>query len=126
MQSKLLTLLQPDGQSRPRPPLSEEVIFRSPVKDYHGRADVAHILSTIGNVLDRIDVERELVADREVVTIITACHGGQPMNGVLHETFDAAGRVDRATLLLRPLSTLRRAIAGMVAALEQSPLPSHR
>jgi hypothetical protein len=124
MESKLLPLLQPDHQSRSDRALSAEVIFQSPVKDYRGPADVAHILSTIGDVLDRIDAQREFAADREVVTIITAVHGGQPMDGVLHETHDRAGRVERATLLLRPLSTLRRAIAGMVAALEQSPLPS--
>jgi hypothetical protein len=66
--------------------------------------------------------KRELVADREVVTIIAVRYRGEQMNGVLHETLDAAGGVDRATLPLRPLSTLRRAIAAM--ALEQSPLPS--
>jgi hypothetical protein len=124
MQSKLLPLLQPDHQSRRPQPLSEEVIFRSPVKDYHGPADVAHLLSTIGDVLDQIDAQHEFAADREVVTIITAVYGGEPMDGVLHETHDAAGRVERATLLLRPLSTLRRSIAGMVAALERAPLPS--
>jgi hypothetical protein len=126
MQSKLLALLQPDDQSRPQPPLSEEIIFQSPVKDYRGPADVAHILSTIGDVLDQIDVQRELTADREIVTIIIARHRGQQMNGMLHEIHDANGRVERVTLLLRPLSTLRQAIAGMVAALEQSPLPSKR
>jgi hypothetical protein len=124
MQSKLLALLAPDDQRRPQPPLSEEVIFQSPVKDYRGRADVAHILSTIGQVLDQIDAQRELAAHREVVTILTARHRGQQMNGVLYEIHDATGRVERATLLLRPLSTLRQAIADMVAALERSPLPS--
>ena len=90
MQSKLLPLLQPDRQS-PQP-LSEEVIFRSPVKDYHGPADVAHLLSTIGDVLDQIDAQHEFAADREVVTIITAVHGGEQMDGVIHETHDAALR----------------------------------
>jgi hypothetical protein len=124
MQSKLLSLLQPDAQGPPQQALSEEVIFQSPVRDYHGRADVAHILSMIGTVLEQINAQRELAADREIVTIITAFHRGQRMNGVLYETHDATGRIDRATLLLRPLSTLRQAIADMVAALEQSPLPS--
>jgi hypothetical protein len=124
MQSKLLALLQPDDESRPQQALSEEVVFHSPVKDYHGRPDVAHILSTIGNVLDQINAQQEFTADREIVTIITASHHGQQMNGVLHETHDASGRIEHATLLLRPLSTLRQAITAMVTALEQSPLPS--
>ncbi len=121
MQSQLLPLLQPDAPSRSREALSEDVVFHSPVRDYRGRADVGHILSTIGQVVDQIDAESELGRDREIATIITAYHRGHQMNGVLYETYDAAGRIDRATLLLRPLSTLRQAIAEMVAALVGSP-----
>ena len=124
MQSKLLALLQAEDQRRPQQALSEDVVFHSPVRDYHGRADVTHILSTIAKVLEQIDAIRELAADREIVTIITASHHGQQMTGVLHETHDATGCIDRATLLLRPLSTLRETISHMVAALERSPLPS--
>ena len=126
MQSKLLALLQPDDQSRAEEALSDEVVFHSPVRDYHGRADVAHLVSTIAGVVNEITAEREFAADREIVTIITASHGGRLMDGVLYETHDTAGRIERATLLLRPLSTLRQAIAEMGAALEQSPLPSRR
>ena len=126
MQSKLLALLQPDDQSRAGEALSDEVVFHSPVRDYHGRADVAHLVSTIAGVVNEITAEREFAADREIVTIITASHGGRLMDGVLYETHDTAGRIERATLLLRPLSTLRQAIAEMGAALEQSPLPSRR
>lgn len=39
-------------------------------------------------------------------------------------TAGALGRVEHATLLLRPLSTLLEAITAMRAALERSPLPS--
>jgi hypothetical protein len=46
------------------------------------------------------------------------------MSGVLYETYDERGCVERATLLLRPLSTLLGAITTMRAGLEQSPLPS--
>jgi hypothetical protein len=124
MQSLLLALLNADDQTRPQHALSEGVVFESPVRDYRGRADVAHIVSMIGSVLSRIEAQREFAADRAIVTIITASRGGQQMNGVLYETHDASGCIERATLLLRPLSTLRQAIAGMVAALEESPLPS--
>jgi hypothetical protein len=124
MQSKVLALLQPDHERRTERALSEAVVFHSPVRDYHGCADVTHILSMIATVLDQINAQRELAADREIVTIITASHRGQQMDGVLYETYDATGRIDRATLLLRPLSTLRQAIADMIAAVEQSPLPS--
>lgn len=124
MQSTLLALLQRDNQSRRQRALSEEVVFHSPVRDYHGRADVAHILMTIGTVLGEIEAQRELVAERRIVTLITATHRGHRMTGVLDETFDAHGRIERATLLLRPMSALLGAIATMQAALERSPLPS--
>src|ERR1700679_3541790 len=49
MQSKLLPLLQPDYRRRTQVALSDGVVFHSPVRDYHGRAEVAHIASMIGN-----------------------------------------------------------------------------
>jgi hypothetical protein len=124
MQSKLLALLQPDDESRPQQALSQDVIFHSPVRDYHGRADVAHILSMVGVVLGQIRAQRELAVDHKIVTLVTASHRHEPMKGVLYETHDAAGAVDRAALLIGPRSTLRRAITDVVAALAQSPLPS--
>lgn len=124
MQSKLLPFTSRDPENGLRNALSEHIIFHSPVRDYHGRADVAHILTTIGGVLDTIESERELVAERQLVTIITAAYCDHPITGVLVETFDALGRVECATLLLRPLSTLLEAITAMRAALERSPLPS--
>ena len=124
MQSKLLAVTHPDPENRLDSALSEDVVFHSPVRDYRGRADVAHILMTIGGVLDEIDAQREFVGERQVVTIISATHGDHRMNGVLDETYDALGRVERATLLLRPLSALLAAITRMRTALERSPLPS--
>lgn len=83
MQSKLLPLLQRDAQSPSQEALSEQVVFHSPVKDYRGRTDVTHVLSTIGSVLEQINPERELTAGREIVTIITASYRGHHMTGVL-------------------------------------------
>jgi hypothetical protein len=119
MQSKLLPLTRDV-----RGALSEHVVFHSPVRDYHGHADVSHILMTIADVLQTVEFERELVAEREVISIITATHADHEMTGILHESHDAHGRIERVTLLLRPLSTLLDAITAMRAALEQSPLPS--
>jgi hypothetical protein len=124
MQSKLLPLTQQGTEGRLDDALSEHVVFHSPVRDYRGRADVAHILLTIGGVLDEIECRSELVAGRQVITIISAAHGDHEMTGVLDETYDARGRVESATLLLRPLSTLLEAITAMRAALERAPLPS--
>lgn len=124
MESKVLPLIQP-AREQPLPQaLSEAVVFHSPVRDYHGRADVVHILATIGDVLDKIEFQRELVGECHVVTIVSASHQDREMTGVLDETYDAVGRLEHATLLLRPLSALLDAITAMRAALEQSPLPS--
>lgn len=124
MPSKLLSLTHRGPENQLRNSLSEQVVFHSPVRDYHGPADVTHILMTIGDVLDGIDARRELVADRELITIIDAAHADHRMSGVLVETYDAMGRVERVTLLLRPLSALLEAITAMRTALERSPLPS--
>ncbi len=124
MPSKLLLLSQRDSESQLDDILSEDVVFHSPVRDYHGRADVAHIVMTIGSVLQEIEAQRELSAERRLVTVITAAHGDHRMTGVLDENYDALGRVERATLLLRPLSALLEAITAMRAALDRAPLPS--
>ena len=100
MQSKILPLTQPYADNQLADTLSEQVVFHSPVRDYRGRADVAHILMTIGSVLSEIEAQRELVAERRIVTLITATHRDHRMTGVLDETFDAHGRIERATLLL--------------------------
>jgi hypothetical protein len=124
MQSKLLPLIQPGPKRRSEHVLSEHVVFHSPVRDYEGTADVTHILATIGSVLDEIEAQDELIADRQLVTLIGVAHGHRHMSGVLQETYDALGRVEQATLLLRPMSVLLEAIAAMRTALERAPLPS--
>lgn len=124
MHSKLLPHLRPDRDDCPEGLLADDVVFHSPVRDYTGRADVAHILMTLAAVLDEIEPQGQLVAGHQIVTIITTSHHGHRMTGVLNETHDSFGRVEQATLLLRPLSALLDAIAAMRAALERSPLPS--
>ncbi len=124
MQSNLLPLLQHNTENQPEGLLGEDVIFHSPTRDYRGRADVAHILKTIGTVVNEIEPQRQLVADCQIVTIITAAHQQHRMTGVLHEIHDPLGRVEHATLLLRPLSALLDAITAIRDALERSPLPS--
>jgi hypothetical protein len=124
MQSKLIPLLRHEAQTTPEDLFSEDVVFHSPVKDYDGRADVTHILTSISKVMDTVERRDELVAGRKVVTLISAVYGDHRMTGVLEETHDGLGRVESATLLLRPLSALREAIAAMRGALERSPLPS--
>ncbi len=122
MHSTIASVLQHGHFDQLQGALSERVVFHSPVKDYRGHAEVAHILETIRTVLDAITPQRKLNSEHETVTIITAQYGGRGMTGVLIERTDQLGRVEDATLLLRPLSTLLNAIDGMRRALQQSPV----
>lgn len=103
---------------------SEDVVFHSPVTDYRGRGDVAHLLSTIAAVFDTVSSQRQMARGQDVITDVTAYHKGRRMTGLVSETYDQDGRVREATLLLRPLRTLNEAIDAMRDALERSPLPS--
>lgn len=124
MTSKLIATLHPQSGRRAADALSEHVVFHSPVADYYGRTDVAHLLATIGGVLDEIRPDRQLARNEETVTMISASYRGRRMTGTIDEIHDVEGRVLRATLLLRPLSAVREAIGGMQEALERAPLPS--
>ena len=53
-------------------PRRDEDSSHRPATDYYGRADVAHLLATIGGVLDEIRPDRQLVGDGETVTMISA------------------------------------------------------
>lgn len=122
MHSTIVSFLEHGHCHQLQDALSEDVVFHSPVKTYQGQAEVVHILSTIRTVLDALRPQREFTSDGETVTIITAQYGGHRMSGVLIETTDQLGRIEHATLLLRPLSTLLDAIAGMRSALRRSPI----
>jgi len=126
MGSRLLPLLRLGDEARLRGALNHEATFHSPVTDYRGPEDVAHILLTSASVLDSIEPQREFIANGETVTMIAASYRGHRLSGVFVEAYDHAGRIESATLLLRPLSTLQEAIAGMRLALARSALPSER
>ena len=104
--------------------LSDSVRFHSPVSDYEGRDDVAHLLSLIATVLEDLRPTRELGTSASRTTFLEATVDDQPIQGVLDERHDASGRLLEATLMLRPLSALRRAVAAMAQALDDEPLPS--
>jgi len=106
--------------------LAEAITFHSPVTDYHGRADVAHLFAAIANVLRDVKVERALLTSGGVTTFLTARVEQEAISGVLDERVDAIGEVVEATLLLRPYSALRIAIGHMQTLLSNDPLPSAR
>ncbi|MGH3355972.1 MAG: hypothetical protein ACRDOJ_08735 [Nocardioidaceae bacterium] len=126
MTPPLVSLLQTPDPAALNALLAETVRFRSPVADYEGRADVAHLLTLIATVVDEIQPTRELEDATGKTTFIDAVVGDKPVQGVLDEHYDESGLLIEATLMLRPLSTLRIAVAAMAAALDAEPLPSAR
>jgi hypothetical protein len=104
--------------------VAEHVTFNSPIRTYHGRDDVVHLLTTIGSLLDELSVTRELAGPGETAAFIAGCFDEHGLDGVLDQRRDEQGRVVELTLMLRPLSALLAAVKRMSAALEEAPLPS--
>ena len=94
--------------------LAEDVVFHSPVQTYRGRAQVIHLLMTIGGVIEDVDVTREL----DGVTFFTAQVEEHPVDGVLVEEGRGA-EISEITLMLRPLAQLQAAVARMARALAE-------
>jgi hypothetical protein len=103
--------------------LAEDVTFSSPVTDYRGRANAAHMLGLIARALEQVETTAAWQLERDSVWAIAARAQGLELEGVLRESRDDAGRLVHVTLFLRPYRSLRQAIETMGALLAQSPLP---
>jgi hypothetical protein len=103
--------------------LAEDATFSSPVADYHGRENAAHMLSLIATVLDEVTVVRGWGDERESVSAFTARVDDGELQGILREERGPAGTLVQVTLFLRPQAVLRAAIATMRERLADSPLP---
>ncbi|MFC4948543.1 nuclear transport factor 2 family protein [Pseudonocardia sp. GCM10023141] len=117
---ELLNLSDPDAV------LAEDVTFHSPIRSYTGRADVAHLFTTIGQVLTGIEEQHRHVSGARSLAEFTGRAGEDTLNGVFVQVADEQGRLVEATLLLRPFAELRASIMRMAELLEAHPLPSKR
>lgn len=126
MSSSIVALLQAPDRRALEESLSDSVRFHSPVADYEGRSDVAHVLSLIATVLEELRATRELETSTSLTTFLKATVNGRPIQGILDERHDQSGRLVEATLMLRPLSALRTAIEAMARKMHQKPLPGQR
>ncbi|MEU3741276.1 MULTISPECIES: hypothetical protein [unclassified Streptomyces] len=112
--------------------LARDVVFHSPVADYGGRDDVAHLFAKIGQCLAGLEPLQEFTEpgaggdDRQSVTTFTARIGEESAYGAFVQHTDVEGRLSEATLLLRPLGALKAAVSRMGEALSADPLPSRR
>lgn len=121
---RLLDLLGPERRADLTALLADDITFSSPVADYHGKADVLHLLGLIGRVLDDRAATGVSFDGVARLTSFDARVRGERVEGVLRERHDARGRLTDATLFLRPLRPLRTAVGTMAELLAQSPLPS--
>ncbi|WP_162788244.1 nuclear transport factor 2 family protein [Amycolatopsis albispora] len=121
MASTLVSLLRERDKAGLNALLAEDVRFHSPVADYAGRADVAHLFGLVSGVLREISPTREISDGPHVTTFFDS----GALQGVLDQRYEE-GLLAEATLMLRPLAPLQASIAEMAAALEAAPLPSTR
>ncbi len=119
----LFDVLRGDGGGAPAGYLREDVRFRSPYADYHGRDDVRHLAGLIAQVLTDVEASRRVVDGRCTLTVLHARVGERSIEGVLCEDHDGDGRLADSMLVLRPLDALRAAIDRMRARLAEAPLP---
>ncbi|GAA3105809.1 hypothetical protein ACFQ0X_10070 [Streptomyces rectiviolaceus] len=133
-----------DASGRTRLLLARDVVFHSPVADYRGRDDVAHLFPKIGQCLTGIEPLQEFTEpgkagkdagdgqdagvgqEQRSVTTFTGRVGEESVYGAFVQQVDAEGQLTEATLLLRPLSALTTAVSLMRDALIADPLPSRR
>ena len=106
--------------------LEEDVVFHSPVADYRGRADVAHLLATIATCISTPLPHEELVGRSSTATTFVASVDERRIDGVLVQRCTENDLLAEATLLLRPVAALKTAISAMRDALTLDPLPSAR
>ena len=109
----LLTAISDSDRDALEAMLAQDVVFHSPVQTYRGRAQILHLLVTIGGVIDDVRATREL----DGVTFFTASVAEHPVDGVLDEHANDDGRITELTLMLRPLAQLQAAVARMARAL---------
>lgn len=120
------TFLRALDHSAPGDLLAEEVTFSSPFADYHGRADVIHLLALIAHVLQTPSVSAAATDGTLTYASLTGKVDGRALQAVVCERHDDDGRLVHATLFLRPYRVLRAAMDAMGRLLAEAPLPSAR
>jgi hypothetical protein len=123
---EILDLLGPVEPEQRARRLAADVVFCSPVAEYRGRRDVAHLLGLIARVVSEVQPSRTWggEGDGESVQAFTARVGDHALEGIVREHVAQTGELSHITLFLRPYRTLKVAIEQMGALLTEFPLPS--
>jgi SnoaL-like domain len=104
--------------------LADDVRFNSPVRSYDDRADVLHLLTTLGELFDELRPVREWTGSEGAASFVSVRVGDWRLDGVIEEIHGDDRRIAELTLMLRPLGALMGAVKEMGQALERAPLPS--
>ncbi|MFE7760457.1 nuclear transport factor 2 family protein [Streptomyces sp. NPDC057438] len=88
--------------------LADDVVFTSPVafQPYAGKAITAAILRGVARVFEDFTYVREIANPdgRDHALVFTATVAGKKLQGCDFLHFDAQGRIDEFTVMVRPLS----------------------
>ena len=86
--------------------LSDDVVFHSPVtfKPFEGREAVAALLGVVMGTFEDFRYTDELDGDGVKALVFQARVGDQQVEGLDLLRFDAEGRIDDFTVMVRPLS----------------------
>ena len=90
--------------------LAPDVVFHSPVRDYHGRERVARVLSALVQVVSDIRLTRVVDGSEDTAAFFVARGDADGVLLVLAEHDRPAGEL---TLMLRPLEALLAGIEQM-------------
>ncbi|MEV7979304.1 nuclear transport factor 2 family protein [Streptomyces sp. NPDC086519] len=103
--------------------LADDVVFTSPVafKPYPGKAITAAILRAVSQVFEDFAYVREIANPdgRDHAFVFTATVAGKKLQGCDFLHFDADGKIDEFTVMVRPLSAAQALSEAMGARFEQ-------
>jgi SnoaL-like domain len=106
--------------------LAPDVVFNSPVafKPFEGRDAVGQVLAAVLTTFEDFRYTDELAGETAYVLVFEARVGDKQVQGIDLLRFDADGKIDDFTVLVRPLSAtiaLAEAMGPKVAHLKGAP-----
>ncbi|WP_327749147.1 nuclear transport factor 2 family protein [Streptomyces europaeiscabiei] len=103
--------------------LADNVVFTSPIafKPYSGRAITAAFLRGVLRVFEDFTYVREIAGPdgRDHAFVFTATIAGKKLQGCDFLHFDANGKIDDFTVMVRPLSAAQALAEAMSAQFQQ-------
>lgn len=99
--------------------MSDEVVFRSPVtfKTYEGKEAVRYLLSIVMRVFEDFRYVDEVEGERSAILVFETRVGDREVNGIDYLEFGEDGRIERFTVMVRPMSAVTRLAESIGAEL---------